>query len=74
MSSNRAIIRTVSLYQQDWDIIEHESQRMFGEGAPVPCRSAALRRIIRDWHRRQTQISLIPEPSIPQETLCSPTS
>jgi len=63
MTSKTVIVHSVSLYQEDWDIIQRESNRMFGEGAPASCRSAAMRRILRDWdriqrHAAETQIHL----------------
>lgn len=69
MNSDQTIVRTVSLYQEDWDIIQRESDRLreLGSGQGV---SGALRHIIREWDRRQRQ-SL---PAQPEAVPCSPTS
>ncbi len=73
MAANSVVIHTVSLYQEDWDIIQRESNRLRDLGSAQGI-SGALRHIVRDWHRLQTQISVIPEATAKEETPCSPSS
>jgi hypothetical protein len=56
MSSPAIVIHSVSLYQDDWDIVDRENRRLHGLGASATGRSSAIRHIIREWDMLQRQV------------------